>query len=61
MKNKEDEGKKITYVKAESLMDLARLAFGSDFSSRNLFCYQKGSRYRIAMLGEHNINVFPKG
>lgn len=56
MKIKEDEGKKITYVKVESLMDLARLAFGSDFSSRNLFCYQKGSKYRIAMLGEHVAN-----
>jgi len=56
MKNKEDEGKKITYVKVESLMDLARLAFGNDFTSRNLFCYQKGNRYRIVMIVEHIAN-----
>ena len=43
MKNKEDEGKKITYVKVESLRDLARLAFGSDFSSRNLSAIRKGA------------------
>ena len=56
MKNKQDEGKKITYVKVGSVNDLARLAFSNDFYSKSLFCYKRGSRYRIALLGEHVAN-----
>ncbi len=53
MKSKEEKGKKITYVRAKSLDDIARLAFGDDFSSRSLICSPRGKKNRITLLGEH--------